>query len=205
MRNVKGFLSDDGVFFDVKEDAELYEALHALEASVRNIGADPEKFMIVVGGCSKQLRRYLDAKSAYEKAENAQFEPSRKRGEAAQHSVEGEESSEGDNAEAGRPDAAPADDHADNAVAKVHAPVLEQPADEPEYVPDVRSGIGTESVPDDGTLNGARGRGAHARNLRRAANMATTSHAALTASRTGDSPAPVREAEARAKLLQSGV
>ena len=180
MRSVRGFLADDGVFFDTAEDAELYEALHALEFSVKNIGADPEKFMIVLIGCEEQLRRYLDAKSRYEKAEAAYPRE-------------------------GVPNAEPAVDHADDDGAEEHASVLEQPADEHEHVPDVRSGVGTEAVPDGSPVDGAGGGGAHARSVRRAAHMATTSTAALATARGGSGSTFVRQAEARTKLRGSDV
>lgn len=175
MKSVSGFLADDGVFFDTEADAELYEALHALEFSVRNIGADPVKFMIVVEGCQEQLRRYLDAKSNYEKSEARQ--------PAAPDSV----------------------NHPDDGRTEAAAPVLEQPTDEHQHMPDVRGSVGTEAVRDDSTVDGSGSGGAHARSVRRAPYMATTSGAAITAARPSDSSAPVLQAKAREKLLQSRV
>jgi hypothetical protein len=162
MRNVKGFLSDDGVFFDAVEDAELYEATHALEAVVANIGANPEKFLVVVDGCRKQLERYLNAKSKYEASEARSWST--------------------DATRPGAP-ASPVVDNADDCRAEDHAPVLEQQADELEHVPDVGSSVRTEAVPDDSPINGPRGGGAHARSVRRAAHMATASPAAISVAR----------------------
>lgn len=71
MRSVTGYLADDGTFFDARADVELYEALHALEFSVKNCGASPEKFMAVVHGCRKQLERYLNAQHEFEKSETS--------------------------------------------------------------------------------------------------------------------------------------
>ena len=175
MKSVKGFLADDGTYFDAREDAELYEALHALEFSVRSIGADPSKFMIVVTGCQEQLRRYLDAKSSYEKSEAT--------GPAAPDSV----------------------NNTNDSNTKADAPVLEQSADEHQHMPNVRSGISTEAVRDDGPIDGTGGGGAHARGIRRAPHMATTSSAAIAAARPSDGNTFVRQAEAREKLLQSRV
>jgi hypothetical protein len=176
MKSVRGFLADDGTFFDAKEDAELYEALHALEFSVKNIGADPAKFMIVVEGCQEQLRRYLDAKSNYEKSEAVGPAP-------ASDSV----------------------DHANDGRAEADAPILKQPVDEHQHVSDVRSGVGAEAVPNDSAVDGTGSGGAHARSVRRAPHMATTSSAAIAAARSGDSNTFVLQAEAREKLLQSRV
>lgn len=184
MRNVTGFLSDDGVFFDVQEDAELYEALHMLQLTVKNIGADPEKFMIVVDGCRKQLRRYLDAKSSYEESE--------KRGI-------GQASAEASGAAKATPN------RANGGPSERHAPVFEQPADEREHVPDVRSGVSAEVVRDNSTVDGTGSGGIDARGVRGAAHLATTSPAALATSRTVHGEPPFRQAEAGAKLLRSGV
>lgn len=178
MKRVTGFLADDGVYFDAKEDAELYEALHALEFSVRNIGADPAKFMIVVEGCQEQLRRYLDAKVSYEKSE----------------------------ATGPRPGAAPDSvDHTNDSRTEAAAPVLEQSPDEHQHVPDVRSGVSTEAVRNDSPVDGTGGGSVDARSIRRAPHMATTSSAAIAAARPIDSNTFIRQAEAREKLLQSRV
>jgi len=155
MRNVKGFLSDDGTFFDAEEDAELYEATHALEAIVSNIGANPEKFMIVVDGCRKQIRRYLDAKDKYEQSEGRAWDEA----------------------------ASPAAHNADNRGPEGTAPVLEQPADGPEPVPDLGSGIGSEAVSADGKVDGIGGGRTHARGVLGASYMATTSSAAIALAR----------------------
>jgi hypothetical protein len=152
MRNVKGFLSDDGMFFDAKEDAELYEATYALEAVVRTIGANPEKFMIVVNGCQRQLRRYLDAQVAYEENEGRLWEDTA--APSAAHNTDGRE-----------PEAA--------------ASVLEQPTDEPKPMPDVGSGVGSEAVSREEPVDGSRGRRTHARGVLGASYMATTSPTAI--------------------------
>jgi hypothetical protein len=180
MKRVTGFLADDGTYFDAKADAELYEALHALEFSVRNIGADPVKFMIVVEGCQEQLRRYLDAKAGYEKSEATGPRP-------------------------GAGTAPDSVDHANDSRTEAAAPVLEQSLDEHQHVPDVRSGISTEAVRDNGPVDGAGGGSVDARSVRRAPHMATTSSAAIAAARPIDSNTFVRQAEAREKLLRSNV
>jgi hypothetical protein len=174
MRSVKGFLADDGTYFDTAESAELYEALHALEFSVRNIGADPAKFMIVIEGCQDQLRRYLNAKNEYEESEAK-----------------------------GPGDTQPAVNNTNDSRAEGDASVLEQPANEPEHVPDVRSGVGTEAVPDERKIDGAGGGSTHARSVRSAAYMATVSTAALATARGGSGDTFVRQAEARAKLSRA--
>jgi hypothetical protein len=176
MRSVKGFLADDGTYFDTAESAELYEALHALEFSVTNIGADPAKFMIVIEGCQDQLRRYLDAKNKYEESEATGPRPG---------------------------NAQPVVNNTDNGRAEGDAPVLEQQVDKPEHVPDIRSGVGTEAVPDERKVDGAGGGGAHARSVRSAAYMATVSTAALATARGGSSNTFVQQAEARSKLSRA--
>jgi hypothetical protein len=181
MRSVSGFLADDGVFFDTKEDAELYEALHALEFSVKSIGADPAKFMIVIEGCQEQLRRYLDAKDSYEKSETigpATF---------------------------GVPNTEPDLNNANDGGTEGDARILEQPSDKCEYVPDVRGGVGAEDVPDRSPVDGARSGGAHARSVRSAAHLATTSAAALATARGSGGSTFVRQAEAGAKLRRPDV
>lgn len=187
MRNVKGFLSDDGVFFDAEADAELYEAMHALEATVRNIGADPNKFLIVVEGCRKQLERYLNAKSSFEKSERssvAKAGDDRRSGEQATPFVE---------------------HNADDGSAEAYTPVLEQPINESEHVPNMGCSVSTEAIPDDSALNGSRGRRFATRSVRSAPYMATASRAALATACGSDSPETVRQTEASPKLPRSDV
>ena len=181
MRQVKGFLSDDGVFFDAHADAELYEAMHDLELVVKNIGANPEKFLVVLDGCHKQVRRYLDAKEGF-KASEASGVASAAAGTASHP-----------------------EHNADDAGAETHAPVLEQPFNESKSVPDVGSGERTEAVPDYSEVDGIGGRSTHARGLRSTAHLATTSQAALSTSRGGSGGQAVRPPEAGSKLPRSGV
>jgi hypothetical protein len=180
MRNVKGYLSDDGVFFDAEADAELYEALQALEFTVRNIGADPNKFMVVVEGCRKQLERYLNAKSKFEESEASGPDGPGGTKPASEH-------------------------HTDDGSAVADASVQQQPPDSAQHVPDLGGGIGAEAISNDIALNGAGGRSAHARSVRRAALMATASGAAIASARGSGSSAPVRQAEARPKLPRADV
>jgi hypothetical protein len=183
MKKVSGYLADDGTFFDAEADVELYEALHALEFSVKNIGADPAKFMIVVEGCQDQLMRYLNAQSKFKRSEALGPVPRA----------------------TGSSNPQPAVDHTNDRSAEGHAPVLEQSADEPEHVPDIRGSIGAEAVPDGRTIDGTGSGSTDARSVRGAAYMATVSSAAITAARRGSSDPFVRQAEARAKLSRSDV
>jgi len=176
-RPVKGFLADDGTFFDSQEDVDLYDALHALRFHVTQIGANPEKFLIVLDGCARQVKDYLDAKEAYNKAE------SRDNGTNA------------DPANGTTISTPLGVDHTKFFRPEEDASIQQQSIDGTEHVPDMGSSISAETVPNDSKIDGV-GSGVYTpRSVRRSAHMATTSQAAITRPRSGDGASPVREAE----------
>lgn len=64
MKQVTGFLTEDGTFFDNKAAADLHEAEHLLDHSARYIGVDPEKLKDAINQLHEPVRRYLDAQDA---------------------------------------------------------------------------------------------------------------------------------------------
>jgi len=183
-RSVKGFLADDGTFFNNQDEVELYEALNGLRFASENVGADPNKLMIIVDAIGPQIRRYLDAKESYNKAERGtgSIEES---GELAQEQFDklGTYTKWADRAR----EAAPLTINTAEFLKPETGvtPVQQQPADEREHVPDVGSGERTEAVSDKCEEHGAGVRSAHARSVRSRPYMATTSTAALDTARKG--------------------
>lgn len=183
-RSVKGFLADDGTFFNNQDEVELYEALNGLRFATESVGADPNKLMIIVDAIGPQIRRYLDAKESYNKAERGtgSIEES---GELTQEQFDklgtytkwadraGETASLTINtAEFLKPETGV-------------TPVQQQPTDEREHVPDVGGGLGAEKIPDNSQVDGSGVRITNARSVRSRPYMATTSTAALDTARKG--------------------
>lgn len=63
-REAKGFLCEDGRFFEDQETAELYEAKEVLRGRLEQLGKDTERVFEMIDECGTELRRYLDALKA---------------------------------------------------------------------------------------------------------------------------------------------
>jgi hypothetical protein len=175
MRRVNGFIASDGTFFETADQCEFYEANYALDYAVRAIGADPDKFRIVVNGCASQVRRYLDAKEAFEKAEYADGGAWAARAEPA----------------------APSDlDRARHGEATRDATsVQQQPADSDQHVSDVGSGERAEAVSNERSEHGAGVRSALARSLRGSTSVAANQAPGFAVTRGVNSGSIVRDSE----------
>jgi hypothetical protein len=204
MRPAKGFLADDGTFFDTADQAELYDALAALTFHVTQAGADPKKALIIIDACAEHVRRYLDAKEAYNKAENANVDELAKnwhgtKQDYADRVYPGRDWKPVDNGRWAQRATSPAPldiNHAEFFRAETDvAPVQQQSIDEPQHVPDVGSGVSTEAIQDEQPVHGI-GSGIGApRGFLRDAYMAGASSAAITRPRRNDSETIVRATE----------
>ncbi len=167
MRAVRGYLTDDGTYFDTKVEAALYDSLHALRFAATNIGVNPDKGLIFVDGCRDVIRRYIDAKEAYETAEQEHVYDAYQSGPLRTGTT------------------APLDidfSILDGAKADSSS-VQQQPSDEPQHVSNVGGGVGSEAIPDKCEEHGIGSRRAYARSVRSASHMATASTAALATAR----------------------
>lgn len=63
-REAKGFLCEDGRFFEDQETAELYEAKEALWQRLEGLKKAPDRVFEMIDACGLELRRYLDALKA---------------------------------------------------------------------------------------------------------------------------------------------
>lgn len=64
MREVSGFLTEDGAFYESADDAERHEATHALIGAYNQYvgrGGNIERFQNVIINLSPEIRRYLNA------------------------------------------------------------------------------------------------------------------------------------------------
>ncbi|SRR5258706_7744368 len=183
MRAVRGYLTDDGTYFDTKEEAALYDSLHALRFAATNVGVDPDKGLIFVDGCKDAIRRYIDAKEAYNEAEGRQDEVDG--GRWADRAGTGTDTAAPltiNNAEFLRAEADPSS-------------VQQQPVDEPQHVPDVGSSVSSEAIPDKCEEHGIGSRRAYARSVRSSSHMATASTAALATARGSRGEETVRSSK----------
>lgn len=62
MKKVRGYLTNDDVFFETKEEAELHEATRALELSCSRMGLRTDAVMTVIDELTNQIERYINAK-----------------------------------------------------------------------------------------------------------------------------------------------
>lgn len=145
MRPVKGYLSDDGTYFDNAEDAELYDAMHGVKYAVETkCRANPRNVFIVLDTCADEIRRYLDAKANQAKADSSYdpqepFEINWAAGYLAECS-NGPVSSD--------------IYHPDNFGPNDLTSVLKFSPNVNEPMPDLGGSVGTEAIPDTGTVDG---------------------------------------------------
>lgn len=149
MKQVSGYLTNDGTFFPTQDEARLYDAMAALTFAATNVGANPKAVFVIVDGCMNQIEEYINAKKEHQRAEQA-------------------------NPFGAVPAASSAVDYADDGTTETPIPsVLEQPPHVDEYVPDVGSGVGAEEIPDIGKVNGPGIRSHDARSVLSDTPMAT--------------------------------
>lgn len=68
-----GYLTQDGKFFEVEEDAEEHEAWISLKAALDEVGSiDIDAFMMIVATIPKEVRRYINANEAANSARAVQ-------------------------------------------------------------------------------------------------------------------------------------
>jgi hypothetical protein len=61
---VSGFRTEDGNFFENKEEAVLHEAILRLAVAALDMGVDPDKLMRTIDACDKEIEHYITARRA---------------------------------------------------------------------------------------------------------------------------------------------
>lgn len=139
MKQTKGFVTDDGTFFENEYEAELYEAEFRLRAGLTTTfpQLNQEPFFTIVLTLKRELMEYLNAHSTTDANKPIPDE--------------GEERVEDE------PRPAPkADEHSAyvSSAEEDLASVLKLPTRRPSHVPDVRSGTQPEEVSNRSALDG---------------------------------------------------
>jgi len=70
---VTGFIAKDGTFFEVRNEAELYEADQALTDALTERGVDPDKFIEHAVALRLLVERYFNAKEAIDNDKEPEF------------------------------------------------------------------------------------------------------------------------------------
>jgi hypothetical protein len=186
MKSASGYLTEDNVFFESKEEAELYEARTALAQHLLGISVDPAKFVQIVDSIPGMVRRYIDAYEA--KANYDDQNPDRGAGSGSV----GEETEPFDSDEAGTPGSWEPEPEVDErpiehaVAAESFASLLELSSSRHGDVRDVGNGSRAEEVRDDGQGDGVRVRGTDAPDVRGSEDMATGEHPKVTETRRRD-------------------
>lgn len=139
MKQTKGFVTDDGTFFESEGEAQLYEAEFRLRGALSTTfpSLNQEPFFTIVLTLKRELTEYLNAHST---TNAAKPDPD-----------EGEVRDEDEVSEA-----PPVDEHPAiiNSAEEDLASILKLPTRRPSHVPDVRSGTQPEEVSDRSALDG---------------------------------------------------
>jgi hypothetical protein len=152
MKKTTGYLTDDGRFFDLEEDAEFAEAEQALLKSLPPALKNIDRFVEVILGSMTEIRRYYNAYTAINDRTPTRNDPG------------------GDEPESEwqRDNEVPSDlDQEDDSIAEEGAEsVLELPPGVREPVPDVGRHIQPTKVRQQRPIHGARGRRGNASGVR---------------------------------------
>lgn len=144
MKQTKGFITEDGTFFEDEFEGNLYEAeLHLRHALAERFPQLPqEKFFVVVLGVIREMKEYLNAHTeSLANSVSEQVDTS-----ASEIGAEDEVSSP-----------PPVDEHPAylSGTEEDLASVLKLPTRRPSHVPDVGSGTQPEEVPNRSAVDGA--------------------------------------------------
>jgi hypothetical protein len=60
-KQVKGFLAEDGTFFEDKPECQRYEFMKLIESLCESHGTDYENFMVLINAWDGQIKGYYDA------------------------------------------------------------------------------------------------------------------------------------------------
>lgn len=66
MKQVEGFLAEDGAFFESSTEAEYHEAKGALHDAAIPADIDPERLCAAIDQLFPQVERYVNAKKAHD-------------------------------------------------------------------------------------------------------------------------------------------
>lgn len=167
MKSVKGYLTDDGTFFDNATDAEFYDALQALSLTAKSQNINPERLITAIDLSAKEVGRYLNAKYAKEKSDEQKTAIEFESNNGVNPYIWSANEQRGDN-----PNALIID-HADNGRAEEDIPsFLNKQASVDEPMPNVGSGVSTETIRDNGSQHGAGSWGSDASSVRSNPDMA---------------------------------
>lgn len=191
MRAAQGFLTDDGTFFDAIEDAELYDAMHAVSFAVETrCRAKPESVFVVLDMCQEEIGRYLNAKKAarekYEESASS-YDPKKPlaidtkeffRDDDQEHEVESADANH-----ESYTDPYVIDNTNNLGATWDDAPIQYVEAHKHESVSNMGSSVGTETLSDDSTLDGTGSGRSDASDICRLKDLATSLQAEIAEAR----------------------
>lgn len=177
MRQVTGFLTADGAFFESQADAELHECTIDLEKAAEEIGFSPNALLTACEKIPLNIMRFIHAHQAattHEDTRTTQGDWLAERTEAVPDTRRVAEAYlRGDISEEQYFEYNRFHNQDDGRREEVATRQLKQPAHKRERVPDLRGRLGTASVQEQGKSNGVGGGRDHASGLRRSTPSTT--------------------------------